>query len=107
MTRLYLIVTCMLLAAAPVFAQTRPADADVGRALALRACSGCHVVANGQAQPAVDGVPSFAAISRRPDATEYRLRVFLSAPHGAMPDIGLTAREIDDVTAYILGMPRQ
>jgi mono/diheme cytochrome c family protein len=36
-----------------------------------------------------------------------RLRTFLTAPHGAMPDLSLTTREIDDVTAYILSLPRQ
>ncbi len=107
MARLYMIVTCMVLAASSALAQNRSADPNAGRDLALKTCARCHIVANGQAQSASDGVPSFAAISRRAETTEYRLRVFLAAPHGAMPDISLTTREIDDVTAYILGLSRQ
>lgn len=106
MARLYPIVICMLLTAGSAFAQNRPADPDSGRALALRTCVRCHVVADGQTHPAVDGAPSFASISRRPGNTELRLRVFLLAPHGAMPDFSLTTREIDDVAAYIAGMAR-
>lgn len=107
MARLYLIVTCALLAASSAHAQNRPADPDAGRALATRTCARCHIVADGQAQSAVDGVPSFAVISRRPENTQERLRAFLLVPHGAMPDFSLTTREINDVTAYILGLSRQ
>lgn len=107
MARLYLIVTCLLLAAAPALAQNRPADPDAGRALALQTCARCHAVANEQKPSAVDGAPTFAEIARRPDTSEYRLRLFLSSPHGAMPNVALTTREIDDVTAYIMAKPRQ
>jgi mono/diheme cytochrome c family protein len=43
------------------------------------------------------GPPSFRSIG----LTAEQLHTFLTHPHGAMPDFGLTRAEIDDVIAYI------
>jgi mono/diheme cytochrome c family protein len=39
-----------------------------------------------------------------PSTTALALRAFLRTPHQRMPDLHLTNQEIDDVSAYILGM---
>ncbi len=105
--RFPLAATCLLLIAPPAFAQSRTGDADAGRALAQRVCARCHIVAEQQAQPSVDGVPTFAAIARKPTIGEGDLRAFLQVPHASMPDFSLTRREIDDAISYILSLPRR
>lgn len=82
-------------AAAPALA----ADIARGQTISKRWCSSCHVVASDQKQASVD-VPSFADIARR--RTEAKpLAVFLSEPHGMMPNLSLTQLEIADIVAYI------
>lgn len=102
--RFYLVALCLLLVAGPLGAQNRVGDVEAGRALALRTCARCHVVAEQQSQPAIDGVRPFAAIARNPAVTEQSLRVFLQTPHPPMPDFSLTRREIDDAISYILSL---
>lgn len=88
------------LAVPPATAQ----DVDSGREIAQRWCSGCHMVAPGVGR---DGAPpSFATIAQTSGMTEAALAVFLSTPHGRMPDYSLTRREIRDVSAYILSLKR-
>ena len=100
----YLFLLPLLLGAAAANAQGLPGDPDAGRALALRDCASCHLVASGQGGPAVDGVPSFAAIARMPSTTELSLRAFMRTPHPPMPDLALTRRDMDDVVSYILSL---
>jgi mono/diheme cytochrome c family protein len=102
--RIQLIAACLLLAAAPARSQGLTGDAVAGRALALQTCATCHAVADRQAQPAMDGVPAFATLARDPAVTEPRLRAFLQNPHGQMPNLALSRREIDDVVSYILSL---
>lgn len=94
-------VACLLLASTPVLAQGGPGDAAAGEALALRSCANCHLVSDRQARPAIDGVPPFAAIARKPVLTDENLRTYLQAPHPPMPDLSLTRGEIADLVAYI------
>ena len=47
-------------------AEDRAAGADVAQEL----CSGCHIVAEGQAGPVPDGVPPFPVIANRPGRTD-------------------------------------
>jgi hypothetical protein len=55
-----------------------PADrgnADAGRELALRACTGCHIVSDDQRfPPLLTGVPGFREIANRPNVTAASLR---------------------------------
>lgn len=96
-----------VLALAPARAeQVPPGDAAAGRAIALQSCGGCHVVAERQLRPAMDGAPAFITLARDPAVTETSLRVFLQTPHARMPNLILTNREIDDVLSYILSMRR-
>lgn len=76
-------------------------DADAGRRLAGEVCTACHLVSPGQTGPVIDGVPSFAALARNPSMTDDALRGFVLDPHPAMPQVQLSAIEIDSIVAYI------
>lgn len=100
-----------VLAAAALAASTAVADAapdvNAGRRLALQWCSTCHVVADPQPRPAVDGVPSFMALGNDARMTETRLGSFLQAPHPVMPDFSLSRREIENIVGYIQSLKRK
>ncbi len=101
-----ILASVLLAASAAAHAQSMTADTSAGRNLALRICSDCHVVAEGQARPATDGAPTFAAVARDPAATPLSLRVFLQSSHTNMPNLILNPSEIDDLTSYILSLRR-
>ena|SRR5208337_659044 len=75
-------------------------DARAGEALAITACSPCHVVSQRVGPP-------FAEIAKGPHATPDALRDFLRSTHsdvghpGAMPAPELTERQINEIAAYI------
>lgn len=73
------------------------AAATRGGALAERWCAHCHVV--GEQGRGTDAVPPLATVAARRNP-EW-LRGFLSEPHGPMPDLNLTTREIEDLTQYL------
>jgi mono/diheme cytochrome c family protein len=92
------------LAAHPTRAVASSADAGAGAEIAARWCAGCHVVAPSGA--GTDAAPSFMSIALT--RTPARIRAFLRHPHGApMQSLSLSGREIDDVTAYIVGLGRK
>lgn len=74
-------------------------DADTGKAIAERWCAGCHLV-NGAAETS-DAAPPLAAYARVPYDNAEALAAFLTVPHGAMPDLSLSQREIEDLIAFI------
>ena len=91
--------TCLsLLLAAPVRAA---GDPDAGLSLAQRWCSSCHAVDPTPERAPVDGVPSFRAIAQLPNYDSGWVGAFIANPHPPMPDLSLTKREIDDITAYL------
>lgn len=71
-----------------------------GLDLARDLCSGCHVVTENQRRAVVDGVPSFPMLGRSGLSNEH-LRVWLSDPHPAMPQMPLSEQQIAAVIAYI------
>lgn len=79
--------------------QAGAADVAAGRALAEKWCSNCHIISG--TRQATDAAPPFAVIAADPAKTGEDLRVWLSSPHSAMPEMPLSRREIDDVVAYI------
>ena len=81
---------------APSFALA--ADAANGLKLAEHWCATCHLVSPAQKQASPD-VPSFVDIARRKDART--LSLFLTKPHGQMPDMTLSQPEVGDLVAYI------
>jgi mono/diheme cytochrome c family protein len=76
------------------------ADAADGERLARQWCVNCHVIdSSGPATTLPQGPPSFRIIAGHLDPAE--MRSFLTNPHGAMPNLGLTRAEIDNLIAYI------
>lgn len=84
---------------APVCTAWAAGEAGAGRQLALRWCTGCHVVDAGG--HGTDAAPPFATIAAKRHQNPSWLRAWLSAPHPRMPDVHLSNREIDDVVAYL------
>jgi cytochrome c len=95
-----------VVAAAFLTTPVAAANIPAGQKLAQVWCAGCHVVDAGENKTGNDAVPSFLSIARRPSTSESSLAVFLSTSHGRMPDYSLSRREIRDVSAYILSLPR-
>jgi mono/diheme cytochrome c family protein len=80
------------------------ADARKGEAFVQQWCAVCHAVRQGQASPR-PGAPRFSDIAADPSTTDASLRGFLNTtPHMAMPKLKLTARDQDEVIAYILSL---
>jgi cytochrome c len=96
--RSYTLLSLPVLAA--VAAHTAHADANKGAEIARQWCANCHVVGGNPASPVPQGPPSFAAIAHS-GMTVDQIRVFLSHPHGQMPDLALTRAEINDLIGYI------
>jgi mono/diheme cytochrome c family protein len=99
-----------LLGVAPALAQeAKIAD---GRAIAIRVCAICHVVADDQAvAPTLKPpAPSFTDIASRPEVTEAFLRDFLTKPHGqaralsAMPGFVMPSHQGDAAIAYVMSL---
>jgi mono/diheme cytochrome c family protein len=88
---------------APALAQS--ADPALGRRLANSVCSACHAVGDEpSAHSPVAAAPSFIAIGRMPSMNERAITVFLRSSHQHMPNIMLSAAEMDSVAAYILSL---
>jgi len=51
-------------------------------------------------------VPPFATVAASKGMTTTALAVFLSTPHGKMPDYSLSRQQIRDVSAYIMSIKR-
>jgi mono/diheme cytochrome c family protein len=99
-----------LLGIAPALGQeAKIAD---GRAIALRACAICHVVADDQAvAPTLNPpAPNFTEIAARPNTTEAFLRDLLTKPHGqaralsAMPGFLMPSYQADAAIAYLMSL---
>jgi cytochrome c len=85
---------------APVAAYSVRADVQKGTQIARQWCSNCHVIDGSSAAAVQQGPPTFPTIAHS-GMTNDQLRAFLTHPHGAMPDLALTRREIDDLIGYI------
>jgi mono/diheme cytochrome c family protein len=76
------------------------ADSGNGERLAQRWCASCHVISTSQRQ-ANDSVAPFSAVAKVPQFDAQKLAFFLLDPHPKMPDMSLSRREAEDLTAYI------
>jgi mono/diheme cytochrome c family protein len=95
-------------------AQPKPTgDAQAGRAFALDACTGCHIVAADQPfKPVYAGTfhpPDFEEIANKPSMTAASLINYLDTlptipNHPHMANADLTPGEARDVAAYILSL---
>jgi cytochrome c len=79
-------------------------ESDGGHDLARAWCTSCHAVEPGVLVGPYADVPSFTAVARQPSTTASALVAFLSTPHGDMPDVKLTAQQLNDVVTYILSL---
>jgi len=77
------------------------ADAANGLKLSERWCASCHVVSPAQKTASAD-VPTFANIAGRKDGRQ--LALFLTVPHGQMPNMSLSQPEVADIVAHILSL---
>ena len=75
------------------------ADAANGLKLSQHWCAACHLVSADQKQASVD-VPTFEDVARGAKDPKA-LALFLTKPHGQMPDMTLSQPEIADIIAYI------
>ena len=78
-------------------------DADAGRELAARWCSGCHNIEPDG--PMKQQPPAFAAIVvyRSPDYIRSNIMV----PHSGMPEVAqILGLELDDLMAFMMSLKR-
>ena len=102
MWRVVSLAVIALAAAAPARAQ---GDPEVGRELALRWCTSCHVVdLEGHGADAGPALPALLGAGQR---TPDELRGWLAAPHPPMPDFDMTRQEIEDIVAYLESLAAQ
>jgi mono/diheme cytochrome c family protein len=100
----FLSVLAVLWAGPALAAGSEQRDASPGETLAHSWCSECHSVARGDLKSPKPGVPSFTAIALQPSTSETSLRAFLTTPHPHMPNIKLTATELNEIVVYILSL---
>jgi cytochrome c len=80
-------------------------DAKLGEKVAQKLCVNCHIVEPGGVANEVNpSIPPFMAIAKKPDQSESLIRGFLIDPHPPMPNIQLTAHELDNIAAYIMSL---
>jgi cytochrome c553 len=87
---------------------------SAGRALALSACTACHIVEPNQQRPPIIAIrlPTFQQIADDPQTSEVSLRRFLHDPHigntvpFVMPEPNLSEDQIHDLAAYIMSLRR-
>ena len=97
-------LVCSTITWAPARAQSPAPDAGVGRDLAAKLCSNCHLTDEiGGTAPRAD-VPSFAAIANSPRTTPETLAAAIILPHPEMPGIALTRAEIRHLIAYVVSL---
>jgi mono/diheme cytochrome c family protein len=98
-----------------IHAQTKlvAGDPAAGRIFALRACTGCHIVAPDQLfKPVFTGPPhppDFKDIANKPNVTAAMLQRHLSSlptvpQRPSMADPVLTSQQLRDVTAFIVSL---
>ena len=79
-------------------------DSAEGRRVAGMWCISCHVIAPTAEAKSDNGVPTFAAIARRPSTTPTSLRTSLLRPHPAIQNLHATPDEMRDLIAYIMSL---
>lgn len=77
------------------------ADLANGLKLSEHWCASCHVVSTSQKQASADA-PTFSDIARRKEGRQ--LSLFLTVPHGQMPNMSLSQPEVADIVGYILSL---
>jgi mono/diheme cytochrome c family protein len=92
---------------AAICAATEAGDVESGRLLARQICGDCHAVRRDEILSPNRNAPSFEDIAATQGLTPVALRVALQSSHREMPNIVLTAAELDQVIAYILSLAKR
>lgn len=98
------LVLLLALAAWGAMAAGVRVEAEGGHELARAWCTRCHAVEPGESVGPYAEVPSFTAVAKMPSTTASALNAFLTTPHGDMPDIKFTDRQLNDIVTYILSL---
>lgn len=96
-----IILSVAVMAAGPVTPKPNPV---LGRQLAERLCSNCHLVGTDQQTKALADVPSFREIADRQGQTAGGIMARIVLPKHPMPQIPLEKNELADLAAYILSL---
>jgi len=73
-----------------------------GKAVALKLCGRCHVVAEENRLSGIESTPWFKTMAHRPEVyPPERFRTFAERPPHPPQKIKITKREMDDLIAYI------
>jgi len=99
--RTSLVVVCLAFVTVVGPSLSFAADADQGKAIAERWCTGCHIVESEQKSPVTDQAPPFASIARTPDFGANKLALLLLQPHPNMPKLALSRAEVANLADYI------
>jgi len=79
-------------------------DVENGQRLSERWCTECRDIGTPSAKPG--RIISFAAIANRPDISPEMIASFLLMPHAAMPNLPLSRKDAQDITAFIMKMKK-
>ncbi len=93
------VIASMMALTGAAHAQPAGEVAATGAKLADVWCSHCHVAPGTERARGTDAAPPLASVAQ--DRDDVWLRAFLTAPHGAMPDINLSQAEIAALIAYL------
>jgi mono/diheme cytochrome c family protein len=95
MKALFLLISAMTIAA-----PTLAADAlSRGQGLTEQICVTCHITQD--ARSGSDMIAPLTEIVNERRKSAASQRAFLTTPHGAMPDLHLTRRQVDDLVVYL------
>ena len=95
------ILSFMVVAGSQLAAGQELGEASAGYDYATKICAGCHAIQKGANASPNEKAPPFEAVANTRGMTEMALRVWFQTPHPTMPNLMMTARQKDDVIAYI------
>jgi mono/diheme cytochrome c family protein len=98
------LLSVMVSAGAHMAAGQQLGEESAGYDYATKVCSGCHAVQKGASASPNGKAPAFETIANARGMTEMALRVWFQTPHPTMPNLMISARQKDDVIAYILSL---
>jgi mono/diheme cytochrome c family protein len=79
-------------------------NAENGKRLSERWCSGCHAI--GSAADKFHGIPSFATIAAKETINADMIASFLLLPHATMPNLPLSRKDAEDIALFIIEMKK-
>ncbi len=102
--RVLAILPALLCASAASAGPTSKPDPVLGKGLAERLCTNCHLVGSATQEQANSDVPSFPEIANLQGQTAGGIMGRIILPKHPMPQIPLTKSELSDLAAYIMSL---